>query len=113
MSEVTEVKNNKPEPSLAAVYCCMYPDFVKIARVYGYALAVHGSINRDFDLVAIPWTESAMEPEYVIKAFLQEFSLKLVGGPPTIKPHGRLVYTLALTYGEAFLDLSFMPRIGN
>ena len=103
----------KRDPGYAPIYCCMYPDLAKIARAYGYALCVHGSVNRDFDLVAVPWTESAQDPEYVIKAFLQEFSLKLVGGPPDDKPHGRKTYTLALTFGECFLDLSFMPRLGQ
>lgn len=100
---------SKPEPNFASVYCCLYPDLVKIARVYGYALAVHGSLARDMDLVAIPWTDSAQEPEYVLKAFCQEFSLKIVGGPPTRMPNGRLTYTLALMFGECFIDLSFMP----
>ena len=103
----------KPEPNFASVYCCLYPDLVKIARVYGYALCVHGSLARDMDLVAVPWTDSAQDPEYVVKAFCQEFALKAVGGPPTKQPNGRLTYTLALQFGECFIDLSFMAILPN
>ena len=32
----------------------------------------------------------------------------MVGDPET-RLHGRLIYTIALKFGECFLDLSFMP----
>jgi hypothetical protein len=105
-------ENVKPKPCHAPVYAAaLYPDMAGIARAYGYALCPHGSLARDFDLVAVPWKETAQEPEYLIKAFLQEFSMKLVGGPPSHKPHGRLTYTLSIGFGECFVDLSFMPLI--
>lgn len=49
----------KPPPSPAAVYAHLYPSLVVDARELGYALALHGSMARDLDLVAIPWTDDA------------------------------------------------------
>ena len=76
-----------------------------------YALCIHGSLARDMDLVAIPWTDSAQDPEAVVKAFLQEFHLRVVGGPPTRKPNGRLTYTLSIGHGDCAIDLSFMSMV--
>lgn len=38
----------------APVYACMYQELAEICRAHGYALAIHGSMARDFDLIAIP-----------------------------------------------------------
>lgn len=100
----------KPEPSYAPVYCAMYPDLAKIARKHGYALAVHGSLQRDFDIVGIPWVESPSDTKAVIQEILSEFAITQIG-EPQVKLHGREVYTLSIGYGECFLDLSFMPVV--
>ena len=109
----SDPQKNKPNPNYAPVYCAVYPQLAEIARAYGYALCIHGSLARDMDLVAVPWTDSAQDPEYVVKAFLGSFYLKLVGGLPTKKPNGRLAYTLSIGHGECAIDLSFMPIITN
>jgi len=41
----------------AAFYAVVYPTLRDVAKLHGYALAIHGTMTRDFDLVAIPWTE--------------------------------------------------------
>ena len=101
-------ETKKPAPSKAPYYCALYPELARIAREHGYALAVHGSLQRDFDLIAIPWVDRPSDPEVVIAAFLEAYTLKRVGGLES-KPHGRLVQTLALSWGESFIDLCFMP----
>jgi hypothetical protein len=103
--------SKKPKAHYAPVYAAaMYPELAEIARANGYALAVHGSLARDMDLVAIPWVEAPSEPEAIIDAITSTFAARLVGGPPSLKPHGRLTYTLSIGFGECALDLSFMPR---
>jgi hypothetical protein len=95
----------------APVYAAaLYPAWAEIARQHGYALAVHGSLARDFDLICIPWGDEPKEPQAVIDAIKAEFAVKEVGGPPSEKPHGRVAYTLSIGFGECFADLSFMPR---
>lgn len=87
---------------------CMYTDLAEIARAHGYALAVHGSLARDFDLICIPWIEAPSTHQQVIEAMCKRFSIKQVG-EPELKQHGRLAYTLAIMFGECAIDLSFMP----
>ena len=91
----------------APIYAaCVYPELAGICRKAGYALAVHGSLARDFDLVAIPWAENVINPELVIKEITKTFSVKQIGEPER-KLHGRLCYTLSWM-GEAFMDFSFI-----
>ena len=104
----------KPPPSYAPVYAAaLYPDLAVVAREHGYALAVHGSLRRDFDLICIPWVESPSSPRDVVEAFVSGFAIREVGGEPTTKEHGRTAYTLAVGFGERAIDLSFMPISGD
>lgn len=92
------------------VYCALYPQLAEITRKHGYALAVHGSMARDFDLVCIPWIASPSEPGDVVREIETTFATRCVGGPPDTRAHGREVWTLSIGFGECFMDLSFMPR---
>lgn len=91
------------------VYCALYPGLAEITREHGYALAIHGSLARDFDLICIPWREDVSDPETVVNAITKKYAIKRVGGPPTQKVHGRLAYTISVGWGECAIDLSFMP----
>lgn len=98
----------KPKPSYAPVYAAIYPDLAKIARKHGYALAVHGSLQRDFDIIGIPWILHASDPADCVSTIVEEFDIQVVGDP-TEHQHGRVVWTISIGHGECFLDLSFMP----
>ena len=100
---------SKPDPTYAPIYCAMYPDLAKLVREHGYALSVHGSMQRDFDLVCIPWADYPSEPYTVISKISEEFAVRSVGEPET-KQHGREVWTVVMGFGDCFMDLSFMPR---
>lgn len=86
------------------------------AKDAGYAITVHGSLNRDIDLVAIPWiTHGVWTPDALTDAIVGAVR-GAVGRcskdrEPTKKPHGRIAYTLLAWCGEstAHLDLSIMP----
>ena len=99
------------EPNYAPMYCALYPGLAKITRKHGYALSVHGTLGRDMDLVCIPWVVEAGEPDAVIDEIVSTYDLRRVGGPPTLKEHGRVAHTLSIGFGECFIDLSFMPRV--
>ena len=94
--------------NFAPIYACMYPQLAEIARSHGYALAVHGSMGRDFDLVCIPWTEKPSKPVDVVNEMVNTLAIKTVG-EPDIAAHFRIRYTLAVKFGECFIDLSFTP----
>lgn len=104
--------DGKPKPNNAPTYMCLYPGLAAIARANGYALAVHGSLARDMDLIAVPWVESPATPEQVISAIESEYAIERIGGL-THAPHGRMIQTIGIKFGECFIDLSFMPVVRN
>lgn len=92
----------------APVYAALYKDFAEVFRSHGYALAIHGSLRADLDVVAIPWSEVVSEPCDVINHLCIEFAITNVSGPEE-KLHGRKAWTIAIGFGDCRLDLSFMP----
>lgn len=100
---------DKPAPSFAPVYAAAcYPEFAAIARKHGYALAVHGSLARDFDLIAVPWVDEPGTPDDVLDEITNTFAVKRIGDW-TDKPHGRKAFTLSVGFGQCAIDLQFMP----
>lgn len=89
------------------------------ARAKGYAIALHGSVARDIDLVAIPWTEEACSAHELVEAVAEAIrgatgGIGWMEGDPyqTLtgekKPHGRRAWSI---YVEGtYVDLSVMPR---
>jgi hypothetical protein len=96
------------------------------ARQEGYALTVHGSLSRDLDLVAVPWTDKASGTEVVVEAIR-----KAVGGwlvvtdpagrngyyamddddkrSPIERPHGRTGWRIFGVLRHCYIDLSVVP----
>lgn len=125
-------------PSIAPFYGCLYPGLCEIAQKHGYNLALHGSMARDLDLIAIPWVEEASDPETLVKTLKDHISAVLYpellkrhcadwqttptdehihqmvmgqnGYDPKDKPHGRRAWSLHLDFG-CYIDLSVMPRV--
>ena len=103
------------------------PPMRRAAKDAGYAITVHGSLNRDIDFVAIPWCEHGVaDPETLVLSLCgavrgitgrcnfmagrnDDGSGSIVNW--TLKPHGRKAATLLVWCGEnsANLDLSIMP----
>ena len=103
---------DEKKPTWAPAYIVgIWPACVEIARSFGYALALHGSLQRDLDVIAVPWTDEASAPIDLVRALGEEFDIE-PNHPidePCVKPHGRLCWTLPLWWG-AYIDLSVMPR---
>ena len=91
------------------------------ARENGYALAVHGSLQRDIDLVALAWTEEAAAPEVLVDALLE--TAREITGEAAFshdpqgrddfprKPHGRLAWPIIIS-GGSYIDLSVIgPQV--
>lgn len=98
------------KPNNAPVYAAaLYPKLARIFVDNGYALAVHGSLARDFDLIAIPWVDKPAKPLKLIKIITTEFAIRKIGKRATNKKHGRIAYTISVGFGDCALDLSFMP----
>jgi hypothetical protein len=85
------------------------PSLLEAATAHGYALAVHGSLSRDFDFIAVPWAESASDPHELVSALANACGGIPSPKRPTRKPHGRLAWSILLGWGP-YLDVSVMPR---
>ncbi len=105
-------------PTFAPAYVALFPHLAEVAQANGYALCVHGSVGRDFDLVAAPWTDEAVDAETLFWAIAKQCNVstgKLVDPvlsgvtEYTDKPHGRKAWSILLGFG-AVIDLSVMPR---
>ena len=52
-----------------AFYSYCYYNLKQIASEYGYNLVLHGSLNRDLDLVAVPWFKEIKSHDAMIRQF--------------------------------------------
>lgn len=59
------------EPTRAPFYACLYPGLCDIARAHGYALAIHGTVTKDLDLIAVPWTTAAVPAEELMRTLME------------------------------------------
>ena len=112
------------KPGLYAMY---YEHLKLIAKEYGYNLVIHGSMNRDLDLIAIAWVDEPKPEQNMIKEFQVYLTgVKLVrpNGEVhfTTLPGGRHSYTISINRGdkhgewvrfadsEYYLDISVTPH---
>ena len=93
----------------------LYPKLAEVFRTHGYALAVHGSVSRDFDLIAVPWVDEAADPRAVVDELVRKFAFDEIPQQvtPTPKPHSRCAYSVHLSFADCYLDISFTPRTGK
>lgn len=104
----TDEAFEKPPPRPAASYATVYPRLCEVARPLGYALALHGSMNRDMDVIAAPWTEDAAPAEELVGALAAAISG--FASEPEDRPHGRRAWQVHWrTGGQDYVDLSVMP----
>ena len=105
-----------------AFYAHTYMLLKSIAESYGYNLLLNGSMNRDLDLVAIPWINKPKGEMELIKALdlfvsgshfetKEEYLFKVL-------PGGRKTYVINLNRGgawngykdhEYYLDITITP----
>lgn len=103
-------------PTYAPAYAAFFPHIAKIAHAHGYALAVHGSLMSDMDLLAAPWTDEAAPADvlmeavrgYATRTMASMFGEAATLHGPEAKPHGRTAWTLSIG-NAAVIDLSVMP----
>lgn len=115
-------KINHKEVLCAEFYDALITALRYVAYRCGYALAVHGSIKRDIDLIACPWRDHAVDSEYLIKE-IKKATKAIIGearprcGEKTLKaqtmPCGRIAYAIYLTHDDSdpYLDISVMPKV--
>lgn len=116
-----EEKNNKPTKVKPSFYAYCFEGMKDTAKRYGYNLVLHGSMARDFDLIAIPWQDKLSDVDEMI----QEFATAIGGHvmPQSYEekhcfPHGRLSAVININRGgkwnnyddkEYYIDISIIP----
>ena len=96
-----------------AFYALMYSALKAAALEGGWALAIHGSVVKDLDLVAIAWTNDSIKIDELLDDFAKiigqsnEKKAKFTG--PHYMPAGRIVYTLSIA-ADIYIDLSVVDN---
>lgn len=105
---------------LVSIYSQILPKIREAGKAMGYAIALHGSMQRDLDLLAVPWVEDAKSAEELVEFIAEAVNGYVIGDvnargtveTPTLQPHGRKSWNICWG-GRAFVDLSVMPRSGD
>lgn len=121
----------KPAGHLAPGYAFILPILMKKARPLGYAVAVHGSMNHDLDVLCFPWVWDAVPAEVLVWQLAQsctpfyqtqedgthvrsegQYLTFLDLEDFTLQPHGRKSWLIQLNAG-CHIDVSVAPLLPN
>ena len=97
----------------AAFYAAMWDDIRQCAMDHGWAVALHGSLNSDMDIMAMPWVKDAVSFAELVKAIRLLFKDNhMIGTVITYneKSHGRIVATIPI-WADFYLDISTMDGV--
>ena len=94
----------KPIHAKPSLYAYYFETLKEIAKEYGYNLVLHGSLNRDLDLIAIPWEDKVGDIDILIDniasaiggtVMMQDRSIDNSTGVRFKKTHhGRVIYVI-------------------
>ena len=101
--------NINPKPMF---YACVLESLRKIAKENGYALAIHGSLSKDLDLIAVRWNDKYSSPNKLVSCFINELSSYCFGdiklGELTFPEHrykNQIHYIIPIA-GDWYVDLT-------
>jgi hypothetical protein len=120
---------SKPTHAKPSLYAFYFEQLKDIAYRYGYNLVLHGSMNRDLDLVAIPWQQQIGDHDRMIEDFAVFLGGSIMQADYESKycfPHGRMSYVIDINRGgytpadnedgyiytpdpQYYLDISVIP----
>lgn len=90
----------------AVFYASMWGDLRQSALDNGWALALHGSLSRDMDIMAMPWTKEAVSDMEMIEGlkacFTESSKINVI---VTDIHNNRRVFTLSI-WGDFYLDIN-------
>lgn len=100
----------------AVFYASMWGDFRKAALDCGWALALHGSLSSDMDIMAMPWVEGAKSVEEMIES-LESCMTKpderiFKTEKCDNKPNNRIVYTIHI-FADFYLDINIINPVSS
>lgn len=97
-----------------AFYASMYEDIRKCAMDSGWAVALHGSLSSDMDIMAMPWAKEAIKFEELVNKISRLFDENSLSENYTIKydekSHNRIVATIPI-WADFYLDISTIEAV--
>jgi len=117
----------KPLNARPNIYATIFEPLKLIAKGLGYNLVLHGSLNRDMDLIAIPWTDNpGTHKDLIIAMDVYLNGVNMVWDTEEVPirykysklPGGRHSYVIDLNRGgpwnsyvdeQYYLDISITP----
>ena len=95
---------------ITTVYSIMASHIERVAHRFGWAFALHGSMQRDCDVIITPWTEDAEQNADVVLTAIYNHvmheKLKMHPMGKSIMPNGRIAYTLVFDESFHYFDIS-------
>ena len=92
-----------------AFYACVWDDIRNCAMNCGWAVALHGSLSSDMDVMAMPWVETAVTFKEMVDKVSKLFKDNDMARQYIItyneKPHNRVVATIPI-FADFYLDIS-------
>lgn len=109
MSEKFEWKDINNRDELEEFYKAIIGKIREAAKNCGYAIGVHGSLRRDFDLIAVPWVDEFVDKDKLASE-IQKAACGLVSASYSWerKPNGRMAtaFPICWTWHENPMILS-------
>ena len=103
MFNLEKLKDNN-----ATFWVFRLPELRKIAAECGWAIAIHGSLVHDLDLMAMPWVEEHTTADELAQRFTDinepKWRRPYEKSKPGDKPNGRIVYTIFM--GDTYIDMN-------
>lgn len=96
--------SEKPVHAKPALYAFYYEVLKVIAKNRGYALLLHGSMNRDLDLVAVPWMNGAHACSVyeMIEEMAEAIGSSDIMPPHSVREYGREQWVINIHRGGYF-----------
>lgn len=126
MENIKEPVLLKPIKAKPCFYSICFSGLQAIARDIGYNLVIHGSMDRDMDLVAIPWIDTPKSHTELLKMFCEYLGVPFLTNTEdepchfSLLPGGRSSYVINLNRGnkyngyedaQYYLDISITPLL--
>jgi len=107
MFNLEKLKHNN-----ASFWVFHYGELRRIAAESGWAIAVHGSLVNDLDLMAMPWVENHISADELAQRFAdsmpESWRRPYVKSKPGDKPNGRIVYTIFMN--DTYIDMNVIDN---
>ena len=107
MFNLEKLKDNN-----ATFWIFQLPEIRKIAAECGWAVAIHGSVVHDLDLMAMPWVEEHTTADELAQRLTDinqpNYRRPYEKSKPGDKPNGRIVYTIFM--GGTYIDMNVIEN---